>query len=83
MEAKKDYGADFSKMKGIIESHRLLDRAFIDERGVVMIRFNGGRKTQQARFGVRTRDRILLPIELAADAMKICHSSGLGEHMGI
>ena len=74
---------DLKRLRLLSDSKDILERAFIDERGVVMIRFNGGRRTEQSRFGVKERNRILLPIELTEEALKVCHSAGLGGHMGM
>lgn len=80
---ENDGEVDWEKLMGIIDSKALLDRAFIDERGLVMIKFNGGRRTEQSKFGVKARNRILLPRDLMGAVIKICHSAGLGGHMGI
>ena len=60
-----------------------LDRMFVDGRGLRMITFNGGRRTEKARFGVKAKNRIVLPRELVPKVLMACHSEGLGGHMGI
>ena len=62
---------------------KVLDRMFVDGRGLLMITFNGGRRTERARFGVKAKNRIVLPRELISKVLKACHSEGLGGHMGI
>ena len=46
-----------------------------------MIKFNGGRRGPGS-WGAKKRDRIVLPSVLTRKALEVCHSGGLGGHMG-
>ena len=49
----------------------------------MVVMFNGGRRKKNAAFGVKNINRIVIPPGIRKQAMKICHSSGFGVHMGI
>ena len=60
---------------------KVLDRISIDSRGLMVMTFSGGKKS--ALFGVKEIKRIVIPPGIRKQAMEICHSAGLGGHMGI
>ena len=62
---------------------KVLDRITLDSRGLMVIMFNGGRRKKSAAFGVKSINRIVIPPGIRKQAMKICHSSGFGGHMGV
>ena len=62
---------------------KVLDRISIDSRGLMVMTFNGGRRKKSALFGVKEIKRIVIPPGIRKQAMEICHSAGLGGHMGI
>ena len=62
---------------------KVLDRIALDSHGLMVIVFNGGRRKKSAAFGVKSINRIVIPPGIRKQAMKICHSSGFGGHMGV
>ena len=62
---------------------KVLDRIALDSRGLMVIMFNGGKRKKSAAFGVKSINRIAIPSGIRKQAMKICHSSGFGGHMGV
>ena len=59
-----------------------LDRMYIDEAGVLRMRFNGGRRTRKSPLGTNISSRIVLPEKLVARALQLLHDSPLAGHMG-
>ena len=62
---------------------KVLDRISIDSRGLMVMTFNGGRRKKNALFGIKEVKRIVIPPGIGKQVMEICHSAGLGGHMGI
>ena len=62
---------------------KVLDRISIDSRGLMIMTFNGGRRKKSALFGVKEIKRTVIPPGIRKQVMEICHSAGLGGHMGI
>ncbi len=57
-------------------------RMFLDENGVLCMEYNGGRRTKEKPFGVRTIDRIVVPECMTTDALQLSHNAPLAGHMG-
>ena len=57
-------------------------RLQVDERGILFMEFNGGRKTSVAPMGIRKHIRIVLPVKLRREIFNLIHNSKLGGHMG-
>ena len=79
-----DAKADARKMvpEDMIEM-KVLNHISIHSRGLMVMMFNGGRRKKNARFGIKEIKRIMIPPGMRKQAMEICHSAGLGGHMGI
>jgi transposase InsO family protein len=58
------------------------DRLFVDNDGVVRLRFNGGRRTENRPSGVVERNRIIVPRSLRPKVMNLVHRSATAAHMG-
>ena len=69
------------EMRSVMEK-KVWDRLFVDERGLLMIQFNGGQRTKNHQFGVRKKSRVVVPRALIPLALKTVHRGGLGGHMG-
>lgn len=61
---------------------KAVERLYLDKRGILMMKFNGGRRSSASSSGVKSRDRIMLPRCLTQKVLEVCHSSGMGGHMG-
>ena len=61
---------------------KVLERLFMDNRGLLMVRFNGGKQSQKHPFGVREKNRIVVPRSLVQDVLHLSHCGGLSGHMG-
>lgn len=61
---------------------RVLERLFVDDRGILMIKFNGGKRSQSHQFGVKEKHRVVVPRNMVQDVLQLCHSKGLSGHMG-
>ena len=69
--------------KEVKEMWRYRDRLFIDEEGILRIRFNGGRRTTQYPHGVSLRNRIIIPRACVTMILKLVHCSASAAHMGV
>ena len=81
----RDSGGDVEMDKELVKTvvdPKAFERLYLDARELLMVKFNGGRRSNDAAFGVKKRDRIVLPPTMRQKALAICHSRGLGGHMG-
>ena len=58
------------------------DRLFIDDEGILRIRFNGGRRSTLHPWGAKQFNRIIVPRRLQSHVMALVHDSPLAGHMG-
>ena len=70
-----------SEMKEVVEN-KIWDRLFVDERGLLMIQFNGGQRSKTNQFGIHKKPRVVIPREFIPLALKTVHKGGAGGHMG-
>ena len=61
---------------------RVLERLFVDDRGLLMLRFNGGKHSNKHPFGVKEKNRIVIPRSLVNEVLQLSHCGGLSGHMG-
>jgi hypothetical protein len=65
----------------VIEANAL-ERLFVDSRGLLMVEYSGGRRTKEHRFGVKCKNRIIIPKNFVHNVLTVVHSGALGGHMG-
>ena len=58
------------------------ERFYLDGRGILRLRFNGGRRNSGAPSGVRARNRIVVPQAMIAKILKSTHEGPMAGHMG-
>ena len=59
------------------------DRMFLDDEGILRVKYNGGKITKKYPFGKREMNRVVFPKSLCEEACTVCHDSPLAGHMGI
>ena len=70
------------KLVAAVVDPKAFERLYLDAREILMVKFNGGRRSSNSAFGVKKRDRIVLPKTMRQTALEACHNKGLGGHMG-
>ena len=65
----------------VVEANAI-ERLFVDSRGLLMLKYSGGRRTEECKFGVKSKNRIVIPRSLVAKVLSVVHNGGLGGHMG-
>ena len=58
------------------------ERFYVDGRGILRLRFNGGRRSAAVPAGVRVRNRIVVPCRMRAKILKSTHEGPMAGHMG-
>ena len=58
------------------------DRLYVDNQGILKLRFNGGRSTPEYWFGKRQIDRLVVPEVSRTAVMKLNHDAPIAGHMG-
>jgi transposase InsO family protein len=58
-------------------------RMYVDDKGLLRVRFNGGKKTKQHPHGKKEVRRVVFPKLLYDQACRLCHDTPLAGHMGI
>ena len=59
-----------------------IERFYVDGRGILRLRFNGGRRSVTAPAGVRSRNRIVVPLAMRATVLRSTHEGPMAGHMG-
>ena len=61
---------------------KVKDRLLVDDRGLLRLRFNGGKRTKENPFGVNERRRVVVPESARVSILQLTHSSDSASHMG-
>ena len=61
---------------------KVKDRLLVDERGLLRLRFNGGKRTKENPFGIKERRRVVVPESARESVLQLTHSSDAASHMG-
>ena len=64
------------------EMWRMRDRLMVDAEGVLRLQFNGGKRTKTQPFGVKVRNRIVIPGSYKEKILGLVHRSTTAAHMG-
>ena len=64
------------------ELWRMRDRLIVDSDGILRLQFNGGKRTKAQPFGVKVRNRIVVPASYTEQILKLVHRSPTAAHMG-
>ena len=62
---------------------KVKDRLFMDMKGAIRLKFNGGRRTAVAQFGRKVINRLVVPLNSRKAVLKLNHDSPVAGHMGM
>ena len=65
----------------ILWRHR--DRLVIDSEGMLRLQFNGGKKNKDNPFGMKSKNRLVVPRSLREKILELVHRSATAAHMGM
>ena len=74
--------ADEGSIKTSELEHKEIERMYIDDEGILRVKFDGGRRTRNCPTGTNHSSRIVLPEKLIPKALYLLHDSPLAGHMG-
>ena len=60
----------------VLQIMRHSDRMFMDNNGILRIRFNGGRRTVEFPYGKITRNRLVVPEKMRQTTLHLVHDAG-------
>lgn len=81
-EAESWRKPSLSEDNRVKELWRLRDRLIIDADGVLRLQFNGGKRTMTQPYGVKVRNRIIVPQSYTDRILVLVHRSPTAAHMG-
>lgn len=81
-EAESWRKPSLSEDSRVKELWRMRDRLIIDADGVLRLQFNGGKRTVAQPFGVKVRNRIVVPASYTNRILDLIHRSPTAAHMG-
>ena len=74
------------KVKDSVEANeqtpKEIKRMYMDDEGILRVKFDGGRRTRNSPTGTNHSSRIVLPEKLIPEALHLLHDSPLAGHMG-